>query len=422
MRYYRTAAEAAQFGFRPCLRCRPESAPFSPAWQGTSTTVKRALELIQAGALNQQNMREFSSRLGVGERYLRKLFAQQLGVSPAAIANTRRLHFARTLIAETQMGMADIACASGYGSLRRFNSAIRTAFDRNPSQMRRAGTGHIKTRQGLVLELHYRPPLDWDGLLNFFSRHSIDTLEGVAGNSYWRNLGIHQESCKISVTPHPQKPLLLLSLEPSNRQSLMQLVAKVRRMFDLDANPGDIGDVLKQSELIKPLWRRCQGVRSPVYASVFESCVRGLVGQQISLAAARAVCCRLVKECSTPGREATAFPSPAALRSLPDSALPMPNARKATLRLVCEYFIDLEDEAAFDPDALLQLKGIGPWTVAMVNMRGIGDPDSFPDRDLGLIKASAARGIADEKALNKALDVCQPWRSYAANLLWRSLP
>jgi AraC family transcriptional regulator of adaptative response / DNA-3-methyladenine glycosylase II len=426
VRYYRTAAEAAHGGFRPCLRCRPESAPDSPAWQGTSTTVRRALRLIGEGALNEQSIAELSARLGVGERYLRKLFQQQLGVSPTVVAQTRRVHFAQKLLLETSLPVSEVAYASGFGSLRRFNATSQEKFGCSPSELRRRSR-RAPQPGGMALQLSYRPPYDWAGMLDFFQRHAIAGIESVEGGCYQRNLCLDGDYGQIRVRHHPRKQALLLELDIPDPGQLMRVVARVRRMFDLDANPADIGASLGQHPILGKLLQDCPGVRSPAHWSRFESAVHGVVGQQVSIAAARGVCAKLAHSCHSAGGDAPfiTFPQARQLSQLPDAELPMPNARKQTLRAVCAHFASpgvLEGE---DPRAaLLELRGIGPWTVAMLGMRGLGDPDVFPSGDLGLLKAARHVGNLEsltQKQLVSDMKNCKPWRSYAANLLWRSL-
>ena len=243
VRYFRTAAEAAQEGFRPCLRCRPESAPLSPAWRGTATTVGRALQLINEGYLNSNPLSKLADRLGVGERYLRKLFEAQLGVSPKTVAQTQRLHFAQKLLLETGMPVTDIAFASGFGSVRRFNSATRETFGCAPGELRRNQKA-ANTRAGIELELNYRPPYDWPGVLAFFGRHAVEGIERVCNGCYERNLRTDSGFAHIRVCLHPKKHALKLQLNMPDSRELMPVVATVRRMFDLDAQPEEIGDTL----------------------------------------------------------------------------------------------------------------------------------------------------------------------------------
>jgi AraC family transcriptional regulator of adaptative response / DNA-3-methyladenine glycosylase II len=423
VRYYRTAAEAASSGFRPCLRCRPESAPDSPAWRGTSTTVNRALQLINQGALNRGSLGELAERLGVGERYLRKLFTAQLGASPSAVAHTRRLHFAQKLLRETSLGMTDIAYASGYGSVRRFNSAVRDQFSCSPSELRERGQKRSNRSDGIRLELNYRPPLDWQALLDFFGRHAIEGIEQVTGERYHRSFCLNGRCGHFTVGPGRRQNSLVLDVELDDTGELMEVVARVRRMLDLDANPDELSQGLASDALLQPLLARAPGVRSPVQFSVFESCVRAIVGQQISLQAARNVLGRITAACREQHTvlDSAGFPTPAQIAALPDSALPMPGARRNTLRAACALFERGPDGQQQTCDELLKLKGVGPWTIQMLQMRGFGDPDVFPHKDLGLLKALSALGLESNRDLLPHIEQWRPWGSYAANLLWRSL-
>lgn len=425
VRYYRTAAEANQKGFRPCLRCRPESAPSSPAWQGTSTTVARAMQMINEGALNQQTMEQFAARLGVGERYLRKLFHTKVGVSPSAVAQTQRLHFAQKLLAETDLPVTDIAFASGFGSVRRFNSATHDAFGRTPGQLRH-GRKTVSNQKGAIdLKMSYRPPYDWSAILDFHRRHTVDGIESVEGNCYQRSIHMHGQSGMMRILPDASRNALRLHLYLPDTQYLVGFVERVRQMFDLDANPGNIAATLGKDPLLAELLKQTPGIRSPQHWSPFESCIRAVVGQQVSIAAARKVCARLVKSCNNhftlDGETHLLFPTPLQLSNLSDAELPMPVSRKQTLRSVCEFFEQRGPGITKNCiEALLKLKGIGPWTCAMVNMRGFGDPDVFPPRDLVLIKAMEVQNPTTRSSLEQRLQEWRPWRSYAANLLWRS--
>lgn len=414
--YYRSSAQAARDGYRPCLRCRPESAPGSPAWQGTATTVQRALQLIRQGALNGGTLADLADRLGVGERYLRKLFERELGVSPQAIALNQRLLFARKLLAETRMPITDIAFASGFGSLRRFNSAVRTQFRQTPRELRRKPVGTATHRSGIQLQLQYRPPYDWEGVLGFFSRHALAGVETTDGDCYRRKLWLAQGPASISVCPVPGRHALRLELQVSDHSQLMPVVARVRRMFDLDANPAAIAATLGRDPYLAPLLRAFPGIRAPGSWSLYESAVRTIVGQQVSTLAARGICSRLAAAASV-DPEYPVFPTARALAALDDSHFPMPGRRRETLRTLCREFAGREEQ--LDLTTLAATRGVGPWTVAMVAMRGAGDPDIFPGGDLGLDRAW--RDISAGKcSLRDQIPHWRPWRSYAANLLWRS--
>lgn len=416
VRYYASAALAASDGYRPCLRCRPESAPDSAAWQGTSTTIKRALRLINEGALNSASVPELANRLGVGERYLRKLFQRELGVTPSTIASNRRLLFAGKLLAETTLPITDVAHAAGFNSLRRFNSAMLAHYRRSPSALRRGRDGPANA--SITLRLHYRPPYDWEGVAAFFARHAIDGLETVGAQEYRRTLEHEGNPYWIAVRPLAgENALELEALLPDSRL-LLPCVHRVRRMFDLDANPAAVQASLSADARLAPLLQLYPGIRSPGFWSPFEAATRAVVGQQVSTAAARGILARLAHAAGSAA--GPAFPGPTALQTLGDAHFPMPTRRRATLRALGKACAQADkDTAELDLQALAALPGVGPWTMAMASMRGTGDPDSMPDGDLGLRKAW--RACAGSDPLPEAAKCWRPWRAYAANLLWRSL-
>jgi len=414
--YFRSSLQAAEAGYRPCLRCRPESAPGSPAWRGTSTTVQRALALIQQGALNEGSLQGLASRLGVGERYLRKLFERELGCSPQAVALHQRLLFASKLLGETTLPITDVAFASGFGSVRRFNDAVRKHFRLTPGQLRHRRARAV-SGSGIRLQLHYRPPYDWDSVIAFFERHAIAGVESVSAGCYQRRLSLDGGPATLRVSPLPGRHALQLELETPDQSLLIPIVARVRRMFDLDANPAVIDDTLQQDPALAPLLAQFPGVRAPGHWSLYEAAIRAIVGQQVSTVAARSICGRLAAATAEdPGHRV--FPCAGALADLDDSHFPMPGRRRESLRSLCGQFREREDE--LDLAALERVPGVGPWTLAMVAMRGGGDPDIFPHKDLGLEKAWQTLA-GPGKPLTRHAAHWRPWRSYAANLLWRSL-
>jgi AraC family transcriptional regulator of adaptative response / DNA-3-methyladenine glycosylase II len=411
VRYYRLAAQAAADGYRPCLRCRPETAPGSPAWIGSTGTVQRALRLIQEGALNDGgSVAALADRLGVGQRYLLKLFRRDVGVAPSELARHQRLLLARQLIVETTLPLTDVAFAAGFGSLRRFNSAIRESFGMAASEMRRRGSGAVSGNT-ITLLLRYRPPYDWDGVMHFLARHAVDGIESVDGGCYWRRL---DDGGELRVRQVPGRSALQASFALPTLRPLQPLVSALRRMFDLDANPGAITAVLGSDPLLAPLLDAAPGVRCPGHFSAGEAALRAVVGQQISTVAARRICTSFAATCG--GR----FPSPAQLAGLPDSAFPMPGRRRDTLRRLAEHYRERQEEAC-RPDALAAMQGIGPWTTAMVALRGWGEPDAFPASDLGLVQAWERLGPGDESLASRSRR-WSPYRGYAATLLWRNVP
>ncbi|MEP1469854.1 MAG: AlkA N-terminal domain-containing protein [Halieaceae bacterium] len=415
VRYYQLAAQAAGDGFRPCLRCRPETAPGSPAWLGSNTTVQRGLQLIREGALNGEgSLATLAGRLGVGERYLRKLFQRELGLSPLAVAQNQRLHMAKQLLAETSLPITEIALASGYSSVRRFNSAIQSGFATTPGKLRRHPG---KARDTVTLELHYRPPYDWNGVIDLLSRHAVAGVEIVTADSYRRNIIVNGQLGQLTVTQTPDKNSLRLSVELASFAELMPLVARVRRMFDLDANPAVIAESLSHSAELGKLLEHRPGIRMPGFWSAEEAAVRAIVGQQVSTAAARSICSRFAAACAS-NNEPLTFPRAEQIAALPDDQFPMPASRRDTLRRLGELQHNGSDN--IDLEALGALRGIGPWTTHVVAMRGLGQPDCFPASDLGLLNGWAQLG-QEKPMLKRESDRWRPWRSYAANLLWRSL-
>ena len=415
--YFRNAAQAAEGGFRPCLRCRPESAPHSPAWRGTSTTVQRALDLINAGALNSGSLEALAARLGVGERYLRKLFQREVGVSPLAVAQNHRLLFAKKLLLETGLPMTEVAFSSGFGSVRRFNSAVQESFGFTPGELRARRRGDNSCTD-ITLQLHYRPPYDWEGVIDFFARHALAGVEQVDAKCYRRNILVDNKPGQIQIEPIKGRNALQLLLRLPAHGGLIPIVARVRRMFDLDANPTVVREALAADPVLAQLIEATPGIRSPIQWSVYEAGVRAIVGQQVSIQAARNVCGRLVAATGNGACVAT-FPQPGALADLDDSYFPMPGRRRDTLREFCR--LSGLQENPLNLESFAAIKGVGPWTTAIVAMRGFGDPDVFPPGDLGLVKAYQAHCTGSPTNINNDNRSWRPWRSYAANLLWRSL-
>jgi len=415
VRYFRLASQAAAAGYRPCLRCRPESAPGSPAWTGTSTTVRRALHLITEGALDEGRLSQLADRLGVGERYLRKLFERELGISPQQVALNQRLLFAKKLLMETSLPVTEVAFAAGYGSVRRFNSAMQEHLALTPTQLRGRRDSQAPDAP-IALRLHYRPPYDWAGVIGFFRHHAVDGVEQVSERAYRRNFSCRDKPAWLEVRHEGGRNALQLTLQLPDYSGLQTTVSRVRRMFDLDANPEVIAAQLGQSPELASLLQGSHGARAPGHWSLFEATVRTIIGQQVSTAAARGICARLARTCQ--GEGPLHFPDAASLAALGDRHFPMPGRRREALQRLCEQFAGREHQLQLA--TLEGLAGVGPWTRAMVAIRGAGDPDIFPAGDLGLRRAWERLGGA-AGALNEQAALWSPWRSYAANLLWRSL-
>ncbi|MGH7788835.1 MAG: bifunctional transcriptional activator/DNA repair enzyme AdaA, partial [Candidatus Binatia bacterium] len=249
VQFYACAAAAEAAGFRPCLRCRPETSPGTPAWLGSSAVVSRAMRLIRAGALDGGDVEQLAARLGIGGRQLRRLFDKHLGASPAAVARARRLHFARVLIDETDVAMTEIAFAAGFNSVRQFNHAVRLTFARSPRQLRarRLRPGPARGSEGLTVRLAYRPPFDWSGMLRFMAGRATPGVEAVRGGRYLRTIEIDGAAGWFSVEAEPGLAALRLSVHLPDCAVALPVVERVRRMFDLTADPTAVATHLRRS-------------------------------------------------------------------------------------------------------------------------------------------------------------------------------
>lgn len=423
VRFLASPAAAEVAGFRPCRRCRPDASPDSAAWSGTAATVTRALRLIDEGALDRDGVEALAARLGMSGRHLRRLFLERLGATPKSVALTRRAHFARKLIEETGLPMTDVAFASGFGSVRRFNGVVRRTFRCVPGEFRR-GTQSAAT--GITLRLPYHPPLDWESLLKFLAARAIPGVEVVEGNRYRRTIRAGGTPGLLEMAPATEGPALLLRVNAPPGPGLDRIVRRVRRLFDLDADPVRIGRDLSRDPFLAPIARRHPGLRVPGAWDGFETTVRAILGQQVSVRGATTIAGRLVAELGEPipsgGDGLTQlFPAPADVAGADLSRLGLPGARRSCLQAVARAVVSgslaLDGAASLD-DAiarLTELPGVGPWTAQYVAMRALGEPDAFPAGDLALKRET---GLS-EAALVKRAEAWRPWRAYAAMLLWR---
>ncbi len=434
--FYSTAAAAGEAGFRPCLRCRPECAPGTPAWEGTSTTVQRGLRLIADGALDDGDIEHLSDRLGVTSRHLRRLFSKHLGASPLAVAHTQRLHFAKRLIDQTILPMADIAIASGFGSTRRFNDAFRNTYGRTPRELRRR-RAVTDPSVGLTVQLPYRSPFSFSQLTQFFAARAIPGVEVARDGRYLRSVTIDGVHSVIDL--HDGGGNVLLTVHGAGTRSLLPIIQRVRGIFDLDASPDDVASVLSRDKLLKSLIRKQPGIRVPGVWDGFELTVRAILGQQVSVAAATTLSGRLAKRygekinVAVPGIEDglaphLIFPRAEKLLRARLGDLGIIRSRADTIRRVAKA--TAAGEINFDPAqgvdefcrSLVAIKGIGEWTAQYIAMRALKDPDAFPHSDLGLLRAFDAPGRERMKPaeLKARAEAWRPWRAYAALLLWSS--
>ncbi len=298
MAFFATAAAAQEAGFRPCLRCRPETAPEFAAWRGTSNTVSRALALIDRGALDDGGLDRLAERLGVGERQLRRLFRQHLGASPVSVAQTRRVLLAKQLIHETRLPMAEVALASGFGSIRRFNEIFQGLFDRPPGALRRATTADVSSRQHgeVTIRLGYRPPYDWAAMVAFLTARAIPGVEVVSNDRYARTIEIAGVHGIVVVEPAAGHALRVAMRFP-RLSALPTIIARVRRVFDLAADPHAVNAQLATDPVLAPLVAARPGLRVPGAWDGFELAVRAVLGQQITVAAGVGLAGKLVTRC-----------------------------------------------------------------------------------------------------------------------------
>jgi AraC family transcriptional regulator of adaptative response / DNA-3-methyladenine glycosylase II len=430
VRFYGSAAAAEAAGFRPCLRCRPEAARGSAAWQGTSATVSRALRLIDDGLLDGGSVETLASRLGVTSRWLRALFAEQVGASPHEVAMTRRVHFARRLLDETPMRLADIAAATGFASERRLRAAIHATFRRPPSALRGYAAG---SAAALALRVPARAPFDAAPLLRFFAARAIPGVEQVEGHTYRRTIELEGAPSVLEVEAPAGESGVTLHVAGTSPRLLLALVARVTRLFDLDADAVAIASHLRRDPVLRPVVP-ATGVRVPGAWDPFELGVRALLGQQVSVAAARTLAGRLVRACGAPlpaaqGALTHVFPTPAAVVSAPLGSLGLTRARAGALRTfaraVADGALDLDAPAELEEAVarLTALPGIGDWTAQYIALRALREPDAFPAGDLAVRKALArGRKLPVERLVREHAERWRPWRAYATLALWLHEP
>jgi AraC family transcriptional regulator of adaptative response / DNA-3-methyladenine glycosylase II len=438
--FYPSAAAAGEAGFRPCLRCRPECAPGTPAWNGTSTTVQRGLRLISSGALDEGSIEELADRLGVTSRHLRRLFTKHLGASPLAIAHTQRLHFAKRLIDQTNLPMTHVAAAAGYGSVRRFNDTFRQTYGRTPRELRRHSDDGFDSGTALAVRLPYSKPFDWQGMLGFFAGRATPGVESVVDNAYFRTVAVNGQPGVIECRRDTSGDNVTLLLHGIETSQMFQVVQRVREMLDLDAPVNEIGEHLGHDKTIGSILHGNRGIRVPGAWDGFELTIRAILGQQVSVKAATTLAGRIAmrygEKIHLPKSLPVSaddvglgylFPRPEKLARARLNDMGLVTSRADTIRRVARATVagDIDFDNAQDPgdfcSRLQEIRGIGEWTAEYVAMRALKYPDAFPTSDLGLIKAMSDE-ITNAKDLRQRAEPWRPWRSYAALLLWSSLP
>ena len=426
------AAEAA--GYRSCRRCRPESMPGSRHWDARADLVARALRLIADGAVEstageaEGGVAGLAKRLHVSERHLHRSFVAELGVGPLAVARTRRAQLALQLLDQTALPVTEVAYAAGFASLRQFNATMQELYGRTPTQLR---DGRRPLGAGLTLRLSLREPYDGAAILDYLAGRAIPGVEEVTGGSYRRVVATRGGPAVLEL--RPVGGAAVLTLTGGDARQLAAVVARSRRLLDLDADPAAVAAALGDDPALAGLVTRRPGLRVPGAYDGFELAVRALLGQQVTVRGASTLAGRLVAAVGTPlpqpvGTLAYAFPTADAVAAADLSGLGVPQRRLDALRALAaavadgQVRLDGADDPAETRQRLLALPGVGPWTVDYLALRALRDPDAFPAGDLGLQRAAALLGLpATPAGLARYSERWRPWRAYAALHLWTSL-
>jgi AraC family transcriptional regulator of adaptative response / DNA-3-methyladenine glycosylase II len=429
--FFRTAAAAERGGFRACLRCRPELAPLARPMDGVSELVQAAHERIAAGDWVDGDAAALAHRLGADEAELRAAIERELGVTPEDLRKTQRFGLAKRLLTDSTLAVSEVATAAGYSGSRQLSAACQATFGRAPSELRRRIVLD-EPESELALRLDYRPPFDVAWAFEFLRHRACPGLERVDGLRYQRSVVLGASRGWLQIQPDPKRTALIARVSASLGSVLLPLMASARALFDLDARPDRVAACFALDPILAPRVAARPGLRVPGAFNRFEIAVRGVLGQQVSVAAATTLCSRLVKRFGEP--IATPWPEIDRLFPTPDSlveagvsdlaAIGMPRSRAETLhalaRSVASGKLDLTGRA--DPEhalqALRQVRGVGPWTASYIAMRGLHWPDAFPAGDLGVRKAL---GMASQASVERSGEAWRPFRAYAVMHLWAAL-
>ncbi len=436
MTFLPSAAACQQAGFRACKRCRPDASPGSPEWNRRADLVARAMRLIGDGAVDREGVPGLARLLGYSTRQIERELNAELGAGPLALARAQRARTARLLIETTALPMGDVAFASGFASIRNFNDTVREVFALSPSELRARGTGAQApappttgtTPGALALRLPFRAPLNPDNLFGHLAATAVPGVEEWRSGAYRRTLRLPHGHGTAALTPAPDHIGCRLTL--TDLRDLPVAIARCRRLLDLDADPVAVDDQLRTDPVLAPLVDKAPGRRVPRTVDEAEFAVRAVLGQQVSTAAARTHAARLVTAHGEPvddpeGGLTHLFPSPEALASLDPGALALPRTRRTTLTTLVGRLADGSLHLGPDSDwqdaraQLLALPGFGPWTVDVIAMRALGDPDAFLPTDLGIRRAAQELGLpSTPAALTARAAAWRPWRAYAVQYLW----
>jgi AraC family transcriptional regulator of adaptative response / DNA-3-methyladenine glycosylase II len=442
VRFYPTAAAAQEAGFRACKRCVPGATPGSPEWDVRGDVAGRAMHLIDEGLVDREGVPGLARRLGYGERQLRRILLADLGATPLALARAQRAGMARLLLETTELPITDVAYAAGFSSLRQFNDTIREIHAATPTELRRRGhrRGGDRSAPGggaaapgtrIQLRLARRDPFDPGALLTFLGPRAIVGVEAVVDGVYRRSLRLPHGVGLAEL--HDDGVAVVCALTLSDARDLAPAIARIRRLLDLDADPVAIREDLAPDRVLGPLVAADPGRRAPGAVDGFELAVRAVVGQQVSVAAATRIAGRIVERLGTPlqmqlGGVTHLFPEAARLADAADEDLPLPAARRTTVRALAAAIATGRLDLGIGADReeararLTAIPGIGPWTAGYVALRALGDPDVLLAEDLGVRKAAQAHGLPTDPAALAARGArWAPWRSYATHHLWASL-
>ncbi len=450
VRFYPTAAAAQGAGFRACLRCHPHAVPGSPEWNRRGDVAARAMALIADGAVDREGVGGLARRLAYSERHLTRLLTAELGAGPLALARAQRSQTARMLIQTSDLRLIDVAYAAGFSSVRQFNDSIRESYGRTPTELRRTAPSRAPGLDGsgvpvddgpgaLTVRLAFREPLDWERLLGFFAARAVAGVEEVRDGVYRRTLRLPHGHGVAALTVAPaakaREPRhVRCELRLADLRDLTAAVQRCRRLLDLDADPAVPVEHLGGDALLGALARAAPGLRVPGTVDGGELAIRAVLGQQVSVAAARTAAGRLTEAFGEPlpkrdGALTHLFPAPAAIAAADLAQLPGPGSRRATLRALAgvlaggELAIDPGSDRAEVGAALLEIPGIGPWTERYIAMRGLCDPDAFLPSHLGVRRALEALGVRScgPREAGRLAERWRPWRAYALQYLWGSL-
>jgi AraC family transcriptional regulator, regulatory protein of adaptative response / DNA-3-methyladenine glycosylase II len=445
MRFFPSAAAAQQAGFRACKRCRPDASPGSPEWNERADLVARAMRFIADGVVDRDGVSGLAARLGYSVRQVERQLFAELGAGPLALARAQRAQTARLLIETTALPMGDVAFAAGFPSIRTFNDTIADVFAMPPTELQRRVAGRRtdaaapprgSSRPGagrpslaaLSLRLPFRAPMCPDNLFGHLIATAIPGVEEWRDGAYRRTLRLPHGPGIVGLRPGPEYVACQLAL--TDLRDLAMAISRCRRLLDLDADPVAVCDQLGQDPELAPLIAKAPGRRVPRTVDAAELAVRAVIGQQVSTAAARTHGARLAQRYGEPVEDSAGgltrlFPAMEVLANADEEALAMPAARKRTVLALAEAIasgqVELDPGADWDHAraSLAAVPGIGPWTVEIVAMRGLGDPDAFTPADLGVRQAAVALGLpGSPAALVRRAELWRPWRGYAVQYLW----